>query len=55
LKRLAAETDDSSFTRLAELVLDQAMLADGRQLEDPAGFVRRLNEILVSLSSGGGQ
>jgi molecular chaperone HtpG len=49
LRRLATETDEAKFTRLATLVLDQAILAEGRQLEDPAGFVRRLNEILAEI------
>jgi molecular chaperone HtpG len=46
LKRLAGETDEESFGRLARLVFDQAVLAEGRQLEDPARFVRSLNELL---------
>ena len=49
LKRLAAERDDAKLERLAALVLDQAILAEGRQLDDPAGFVRRLNEILTEI------
>ncbi len=46
LRRLAAEQDPEQFERLSSLVLDQAVLAEGRQLKDPAGFVKRLNEIL---------
>jgi molecular chaperone HtpG len=46
LARLAAESDNGRFERLAALVFDQAMLAEGRQLADPAGFVKRLNELL---------
>jgi molecular chaperone HtpG len=46
LKRLAAENDEDRFTQLAELVFDQAVLAEGRQLKDPARFVRTLNELL---------
>jgi molecular chaperone HtpG len=49
VKRLAAEKDDANFHRLASLLLDQAILAEGRQLEDPAAFVKRLNELLVDL------
>ena len=47
IQRMAAETDEANFGRLASLVLDQAILAEGRQLEDPAGFVKRLNEVLL--------
>ena len=46
LKRLAAEGDEDRFARLAGLVFDQAVLAEGRQLKDPARFVRTLNELL---------
>lgn len=49
IKRLDAETDEAAFERLAAIVLDEAMLADGRQLDDPAGFVRRLNSLLLDL------
>jgi molecular chaperone HtpG len=49
LKRLASESDEAKLTRLAMLMFDQAVLAEGRPLEDPAAFVRRLNEILVEL------
>jgi molecular chaperone HtpG len=46
LKRLGEESDDEAFARLASLVHDQAVLAEGRQLENPARFVRTLNELL---------
>jgi molecular chaperone HtpG len=46
LKRLAAENDDEKFGRLAGLVFDQAVLSEGRQLKDPARFVRTVNELL---------
>ena len=46
LKRLAAENDEAVFGKLANLVFDQAVLAEGRQLDDPASFVRSLNELL---------
>jgi molecular chaperone HtpG len=48
LMRLAQETDAERFGRLAELILDQAVLAEGRQLENPARFVKTLNEVLFS-------
>lgn len=47
LKRVAAEQDPGRFEEYSELVLDQAILAEGRQLEDPAGFVKRLNDLLL--------
>jgi len=46
IRRLAEEGDQDRFANLAHLVYDQAVLAEGRQLEDPARFVRLLNELL---------
>ncbi len=50
LKRLDAEQVEERFTDLANIIMDQAMLAEGSSLEDPAGYVRRLNKLLVELS-----
>ena len=36
----------------SRLLLDQAQLAEGGQLEDPAGFVQRLNRMLLSIAPG---
>jgi molecular chaperone HtpG len=47
--RMDREADDDRFVDLAELVFDQALLAEGGQLSDPARFVHRLNKLLVSL------
>ncbi len=49
IKRLEAERDDGRFERLSLLLLDQATLAEGRPLEDPSAFVKRLNALLVEL------
>jgi len=46
LKRLAASTDDALATDLALIVLDQARLAEGGQLDDPSAFLRRMNALL---------
>ncbi len=48
LVRLAAEADGTRFGDLAQLVVDQAHLAEGGQLPDPGAFVQRLNRILLS-------
>jgi molecular chaperone HtpG len=48
LRRLAAEADETRFGDLAQLVVDQAHLAEGGQLPDPGAFVQRLNRILLS-------
>lgn len=44
--RMQAE-QDMEFANWALLLLDQAVLAEGGQLEDPAGFVKRMNRLLV--------
>jgi molecular chaperone HtpG len=51
LQRMDKETDEDKFGELARLVFDQALLAEGGQLEDPAGFVHRLNRLMLDLSS----
>ncbi len=47
VKRLEAETAEATFNDLAHLVFDQALLAEGGQLNDPASFVKRMNSLLV--------
>jgi molecular chaperone HtpG len=49
--QLDQEPDEERFADLAHIVLDQATLAEGGQLEDPAAFVSRLNTLLVQLST----
>jgi len=45
--RLKGESDDARFADWAHLLFDQALLAEGGQLEDPASFVKRLNSLLA--------
>ena len=47
--RMNAEADEDRFADWAHLVFDQALLAEGGQLDDPASFVRRLNGLLAML------
>jgi molecular chaperone HtpG len=54
VRRLDAETDPARFERLALLLFEQAVLAEGRQLDDPAAFVARLNELLADLGGQAG-
>ncbi len=49
VQRLQAETDDSRFGDFAAVLFDQSLLAEGGQLEDPAGFVKRLNQLMLVL------
>jgi molecular chaperone HtpG len=49
VQRLKDEGDDQRFADLSQILFDQALLAEGGTLEDPAGFVRRLNQLLLAL------
>jgi len=49
--RLNSEADDTRFADWANLLFEQALLAEGGQLDDPASFVRRLNGLLAMLPS----
>ena len=49
VRRLERESDDGRFERLSLVLFEQAVLAEGRQLDDPAAFVKRLNELLTEL------
>ncbi len=41
------DADDAEFEQWARLLLDQALLAEGAQIADPAAFVKRLNALLL--------
>ena len=44
------EEDKQRFRLWSELLFDQAVLAEGGELEDPAAFVRRMNELLIAIA-----
>ena len=48
--RLKSESDDAHFGEWTQLLFDQALLAEGGTLEDPAGFVKRLNQLMLELN-----
>ena len=50
VQRLNGETEEGRFGDLAQVLFDQAVLAEGGNLEDPAGFVKRLNQLMLSMS-----
>ncbi len=50
LEMLDQEQDEDRFADLATIVFDQANLAEGGQLDDPAAYVSRLNKLLLTLS-----
>jgi len=47
IKKLSAEKDQKAFDEYSSVVFDQALISEGGQLEDPVGFVKRINELLV--------
>jgi molecular chaperone HtpG len=47
IERLKDTTDDAAFADLAFVLYDQAMLAEGGELDDPATFVKRVNRLIV--------
>tara|TARA_R110002073_G_scaffold248375_1_gene411313 strand:- start:2478 stop:4400 length:1923 start_codon:yes stop_codon:yes gene_type:complete len=47
---LDQEADEDRFSDLANIVLDQATLVEGGQLDDPAGYVARLNTLLLDMA-----
>lgn len=52
LEAMAAEDDDSRFGELSQLLFDQALLAEGGELADPAGYVKRVNALLLNALRG---
>jgi molecular chaperone HtpG len=47
VEKLKVEKDESKFNDYTRVLFDQALLAEGGQLNDPASFVRRVNALLV--------
>ena len=47
--------EETRFDDWANLLLEQATLAEGGTLEDPAGFVKRINDLMLALSLGSGR
>ena len=48
VQRLANESNGVVQAELSQLLYDQALLAEGGKLEDPASFVKRMNQLLVA-------
>jgi molecular chaperone HtpG len=46
---LRLKPDDARFADWAALLFDQALLAEGGSLEDPAGYVKRANSLMLGL------
>jgi len=53
VKRLEAESNQAKFDDLGLILFDQAQLAEGGQLDDPAAFVGRLNKLMMQMFMSG--
>ena len=49
---LKYEANETRFGDWSHILFDQALLAEGGQLDDPASFVKRLNELMLALAGG---
>ncbi len=52
VERLKQESDATLFSDWSQILFDQAVLAEGGELEDPAAFVKRLNKLTLALAGG---
>ncbi len=50
VKQLDGEKSKKKFDDWSAILFDQALLAEGGQLDDPAGFVAKLNKMLVAIA-----
>ena len=53
VKQMKSEKDEARFKEWSTLLLEEAILTEGGQLEDPAGFVHRMNDIMLALAEKG--
>ncbi|PTB98217.1 molecular chaperone HtpG, partial [Thalassospira xiamenensis] len=51
IERIVDVTDEDKFAQWAQVILDQATLAERGSLKDPAHFVSRLNKLMLDLTS----
>jgi molecular chaperone HtpG len=51
VERLDQESDEDRFADLTAILFDQAQLAEGGNLKDPAAYVNRLNKLLLQMSA----
>ncbi len=50
IAKLKSESNDAKFQEWVHILFDQAILAEGGQLKDPATFVQRINKLLLELA-----
>ena len=52
VQRLKQESDETLFADWSHILFDQALLAEGAELDDSAVFVKRLNKLMLALAGG---
>jgi molecular chaperone HtpG len=50
---LRLKYEEKKFDDWAAVLFEQALLAEGGQLDDPATFVKRINDLMMTMSLGG--
>jgi len=53
VRALKDESDEKRFADWSHILLDQAVLAEGGQLDEPGAFVKRLNELMLEMAGTG--
>jgi molecular chaperone HtpG len=53
VRALKTEADEKRFADWSHIFFDQAVLAEGGQLDEPGAFVKRLNELMLALAGTG--
>jgi molecular chaperone HtpG len=53
VRALKHESDEKRFADWSHILLDQAVLAEGGQLDEPGAFVKRLNELMLEMAGTG--
>ena len=50
VKHMDLESEENKFANWAHILFEQALLAEGGKLDDPAAFVNRINDMLLDIS-----
>jgi molecular chaperone HtpG len=50
VKHLAEEQDDARFEKWVDVLYRQAQLSERGSIEDPAGFINKMNELMLDLA-----
>ena len=53
VQALKYESDEKRFADWSYILFDQAVLAEGGQLDEPGAFVKRLNELMLEMAGAG--